>query len=217
MTLEEKIVLAKQIISRYIKKPHVGIFWSGGKDSTLLLYLVRECLGNKNIPPVIVLVSDDEFPEIVEFIRRYEVVWKLPIVRFSYTIGKNVIETRENKARLVTRAIRKLGLKYVLDGTRASEHPARAESGIIAKRRGHIRIHPIHMLTTAEVWKYTKSNGIPSCELYNQGYTALGEKKYTQKSTDTQNERSSRKYQEGAVNMESYPNFKRLKQLGYFV
>jgi len=217
MILTEKINQTKKIIKRYLKKKDVGIFWSGGKDSTLLLYLIRECLENKDWPSIIILASDDEFPEIVEFIKRVTEKWKLPIVKFSYSTGENVRETRENKARLVTQVIKKLGLKYILDGIRASEHPARAESKIIAKRKGHIRVHPIHMLTTAEVWEYTKSNGIPYCGLYNQGYTALGEKKYTQKSTDIQNERSSRKYQEGATNMESYSNFKRLKQLGYFV
>lgn len=66
----------------------VYVSFSGGKDSTVLLDIVRNKMGYKNIPAVFV-DTGLEYPEIREFVKTFEnVVWLKPEMNFRQVIEK---------------------------------------------------------------------------------------------------------------------------------
>ena len=86
LPLEAKIVLAQQRIREWYDAwdGNVYISFSGGKDSTVLLHLVRELY-----PDVVAAFSDTglEFPEIRKHVKTYDnVVWIKPKETFKQVI-----------------------------------------------------------------------------------------------------------------------------------
>lgn len=70
MTLEEKIKKAKEI----------AVAWTGGKDSTVLLHLIRETFNGKIPFRVFFNDSTVEFPEIYEFVKKLTNEWRIDLI-----------------------------------------------------------------------------------------------------------------------------------------
>ena len=87
--LEKKIIMTRQRIREWVE--HYGengvyVSFSGGKDSTVLLDIVRK--DYPNIPAVFV-DTGLEYPEIREFVKGYDnVVWLKPKMNFRQVIEK---------------------------------------------------------------------------------------------------------------------------------
>ena len=83
MTLQEKTAKSKKIIRQAAKKypkEKLAVAWTGGKDSTVLLHLVKETFGKVPLP-VIFNDSTMEFPEVYEFIDELTQKWNLNLIR----------------------------------------------------------------------------------------------------------------------------------------
>jgi len=89
LPLEVKILKSKQRIREWVEffgLHHVYVSFSGGKDSTVLLHMVRELY-----PDAVAVFSDTglEFPEIREFVKTIDnVVWVKPELTFRQIIEK---------------------------------------------------------------------------------------------------------------------------------
>lgn len=119
LPLEVKVEKTKQRIREWVE--HYGesgcyISFSGGKDSTVLLDLVRNKCGYKNIPAVFV-DTGLEYPEIREFVKTFDnVVWLKPkknfkrvIEEYGYPfITKEVSENVYGARKYLTRIINEL-------------------------------------------------------------------------------------------------------------
>ena len=90
LPLDIKVGKTKQRIREWVDywgKDHVCVSFSGGKDSTVLLHIVRGMYGN-DIPAVFVNTGL-EFPEVQRHVRRFEnVVVLTPKMNFKDVITK---------------------------------------------------------------------------------------------------------------------------------
>lgn len=91
LPLEAKIRMSQNKIRQWADKWGTsGIFvsFSGGKDSTVLLHLVRSVIGCQNVPAVFT-DTGLEYPEIRDFVKSVEnVTWLRPELTFKQVIQK---------------------------------------------------------------------------------------------------------------------------------
>ena len=86
LPLYEKVSYAQDIIRKALDRyRNATLAWTGGKDSTLLLWLVREvCLQNKKDLPAIVFINEgDVFEEILEFVEEVSKKWNLEVIELK--------------------------------------------------------------------------------------------------------------------------------------
>ena len=89
-SLERKIQLTCERIQAWYEwwDGQVYISFSGGKDSTVLLDLVRNECGYKDVPAVFV-DTGLEYPEIRDFVKTFDnVIWLKPKMNFKQVIKK---------------------------------------------------------------------------------------------------------------------------------
>jgi phosphoadenosine phosphosulfate reductase len=77
-----------------------AIMWTGGKDSTVVLYVVREVAADLgvDVPPVVFIDHYEHFDETVEFVERWAEEWDLDLVvarnedfaRLDVAVGESV-------------------------------------------------------------------------------------------------------------------------------
>ena len=79
ISIDDKIALSQSIIKRAFKKfpsDKITIAWTGGKDSTLLLWLVKKVIKKKNKWPQIIFINEGYiFDEIIEFSQQLASDW----------------------------------------------------------------------------------------------------------------------------------------------
>ncbi|MBW1738760.1 MAG: phosphoadenosine phosphosulfate reductase family protein, partial [Deltaproteobacteria bacterium] len=78
------VELSKAIIREAFDKfeyEELGITWTGGKDSTLTLWVTRQVCQQKGIslPKAMIIGEGDEFEEIEEFVKKFKKDWDVPL------------------------------------------------------------------------------------------------------------------------------------------
>lgn len=76
--------ISKNIVGQAFDKfkpEELGVTWTGGKDSTLTLWIIRQVCQEKGIPlPKTMIIGEgDEFEEIEEFVERIKKQWDIPL------------------------------------------------------------------------------------------------------------------------------------------
>jgi len=220
--LKSKILFSTEIIkearNRYGDK--IGIAFTGGKDSTVLLDLVRRA--NNGIVPFKIITVDTscEFPEIVEFMNKLKKDWNFDLKVYSNKEALKTIAIAADrqvccnllKTVPLKNAIKELGLKGLMTGIRKDEQESRAGEIYFSKREHphHYRIHPILHFTENDIWDYIKLYNLPYCSLYEQGYRSIDCMPCTHKAKSADEaERAGRSKEKEAV-------MDKLRDLGYF-
>jgi phosphoadenosine phosphosulfate reductase len=78
------IEISKDIVQQAFNKfkiEELGITWTGGKDSGLTLWIIRQVCQEKGIslPKTIIIGEGDEFEEIEQFIKKMKKEWNVPL------------------------------------------------------------------------------------------------------------------------------------------
>lgn len=220
MTLEEKENYSKQIINESYNKfgNEVAVAFSGGKDSTTLLHLVRTAFDSTIPWQVFTLDTGFDFKEIPEFVKKLAKEWK-----FDLTFLKNHEITAEtplmDKAECCyTRKVIPLNtaiidhkLKALMTAVRWDEQSARANEQFFAAKETppHVRIQPILHFRELDIWSYIKKYSIPYCELYKKGFCSIDCEPCTNPLSKAGMERGGRDPDKEKV-------MERLREAGYF-
>lgn len=226
--LDKKVKKAKEIILEASKRwepKKTAVAWTGGKDSTVVLHLVREVFDGK--VPFKVMFNDStvEFDEIYEFIKKYQKDWNLDLLWIKHLPEdleaynqamkeKNTEEAMEvmrlAKINAINYAIAEYDLEAFLSGIRKDEHESRSKETYFSKRSTHWRVHPILDFTIDDIWDYIHQYNVPYVDLYDKGYKSLGEKPFTNPVADPDApERAGREATKEKV-------MQRLRDLGYW-
>ncbi|MBW1672661.1 MAG: phosphoadenosine phosphosulfate reductase family protein [Deltaproteobacteria bacterium] len=72
--------IVRQAFDKF-KPEEIGITWTGGKDSTLTLWIIRQVCEEKGvpIPKAMIIGEGDEFKEIEEFVEKIKKEWGVPL------------------------------------------------------------------------------------------------------------------------------------------
>jgi len=150
--------------------------FGGGKDSIVVYSLASEARkrAGVNFEPFYAQTGIDP-PELVDFIRRnYDVQFYRPKMTMWKGIEKKGLPTR--RKRWCCEYLKHfLGRGEVtITGIRWAESPRRKKYGEISYLGKDKVVNPIIDWTNLEVWDYIKSNNLPYCSLYDNGFTRLG-------------------------------------------
>lgn len=221
--LEAKIEKAKRVLrdayGEY--RDEMAIFWTGGKDSTVLLHLVRDVFGKNNVFRTLFLDTQLDFEEVYDFIEKIRHDWNLNLITVKTSREQmkkyNSLPTKAARVKLASlfkiillkQAVKKYKLPALIIGIRWDEHLERIGEKYWSRRVDHVRIHPLLHFTEKDIWDYTRKYKLPYISLYDKGYRSLGEKEFTKPSRPGAGERSGRQKEREVI-------MKRLRALGYF-
>lgn len=194
--------------------------WTGGKDSTVVLFLLKSVLDHFGRGPVRAINLDTgcKFPEVLAFRDRLAEEWEVelhvarPEVSLEgYPLAQDVVSCcRDLKITPLKNAIVQTGTRVLLTGIRGDEHPDRAGRELLEPRANpdHLVVNPVLDWTEADIWAAHTLFGIDHCELYDRGYRSLGCMPCTRKNAGN-DERSGR-------HAKKENNMALLTSLGYF-
>ena len=128
MDLNEKIKKSKEILEEAMDRfsNKLVLAWTGGKDSTTTLHLLREVYGGKVPIPVFNIDTSVKFPEIYEFRDRLAKEWGLNLIIERNEEAIKKIKIADNieecclqlKTEVITGAIIKYGWEALIIGLR---------------------------------------------------------------------------------------------------
>jgi len=166
----EKQALALSLDGYYIA-------FSGGKDSVVLLDLVKKS-GVKHTayynlttvdPPELVYFIREHYPDIITT-KPKRSMWDL--IRYNMILPTRI-------ARYCCKELKERGGegRFVLTGIRWQESIRRRNRGMVEscnKSKFKRYMHPIIDWQTEDIWEYIRSNKLPYCSLYDEGWKRIG-------------------------------------------
>jgi len=185
-TLEEKEKESRKLLKEAIEKfgmEKVAVAWSGGKDSTTVLHLIKQEF-KKVIIPVVFIDTSVKFKEIYSFRDKLAKEWNLNLIIVKNEEALKTIKIAQNKEECcyllktipLREAITSHGWQALITAVRWDEQEARKNETYFSRRETppHTRIHPILHFRELDIWAYIRKYNIPYCELYHKGYRSLG-------------------------------------------
>ena len=177
----DKVAIAIARIRQFTPPEGLYVAFSGGKDSVVLLDLVRKAGVKHDVHYNLTTVDP---PELVHFIRKeYPDV---QVHRPAMSMWQLIVKKKYPPTRMVRyccEVLKERGgnelLRTVATGVRWSESPGRRKRwrGMVQNCRntiGKVYLMPIIDWTDDDVWYYIRSNNIKYCSLYDEGFKRLG-------------------------------------------
>jgi phosphoadenosine phosphosulfate reductase len=203
MPLEEKEAYSKEIIREAHKRfgNDIAIAFSGGKDSTTLLHLIRTVFEGRMPWKVFTLDTGAEFGEIKEFVRKLAGEWGFDITVLRNDEIPDVAALHLDKVECCYQRKVIPVNKAVVDYNEQFFSPRESPF--------YVRVQPVLHFRELDIWSYIKKYSVPYCVLYKKGYRSIDCEPCTKPFGRTGGERGGR--DPGKENV-----MKRLREAGYF-
>lgn len=220
-SLEDKVKKSQAVLEEALERfsGHIALAWTGGKDSTTTLHLLRELCGGQVPIPVLNIDTSVKFTEIYEFRDRIAAEWELNLLIERNEEALKEIDIAVDKgeccfrlkAEVIARAITKYGWQALITGMRWDEHPDRGKDEYFVWHEipPHFRVQPILHFSELDIWSYIRNRDVPFCSLYQRGYRSLGCEPCTKTGMPGRAERAGRDQTKEEI-------MKRLRAMGYF-
>ncbi|MBU4379877.1 MAG: phosphoadenosine phosphosulfate reductase family protein [Proteobacteria bacterium] len=188
-SLDDAIRATETLLAGLLAGPdpaRIRVAWTGGKDSTVVLFIWKALLEHHGLGPVRAINLDTgcKFPEIIAFRDQLAARWGVDlhiarpgVVLDGYPVARDVIACcRDLKIEPLARALRQTGASHLITGIRRDEHPDRAGRLALEPRQDppHVMVNPILDWTETDIWAFHARYDLPHCPLYDQGYRSLG-------------------------------------------
>jgi phosphoadenosine phosphosulfate reductase len=220
-TLEEKVAKSREVLKEALDRfpGKIALAWTGGKDSTTTLHLLRDLCGGQVPIPILNIDTSVKFKEIYAFRDQVAKDWALDlrIERNDQALKEiKIAEDKQEcclrlKAEVIAQAILKYGWQALITGLRWDEQPDRSKVDYFEHLNTppHFRVQPILHFTELDIWQYIKNYQVPYCVLYKKGYRSLGCEPCTKLGQAGRAERAGRDQNKEEI-------MKRLRAMGYF-
>ena len=220
-TLADKIAKSKEVLKESLERfsGKIALAWTGGKDSTTTLHMLRDLCGGKVPIPVLNIDTSVKFKEIYEFRDSLAREWDLNLIIARNDEALKSIKIAEDKeecclrlkAEMIADSIVKHGWQALITGMRWDEQPEREKEEYFSFRDTppHTRVHPILHFAEMDIWQYINDHQVPYCSLYRRGYRSLGCEPCTKTGLPGGAEREGRDQRKEEI-------MRRLRGLGYF-
>jgi FAD synthetase len=172
MNLDDAIAESHRIIrealARYPAHQELAFAFNGGKDSCVVLDLLRVVIGTTQSITIVHFVNADEFTLITDFVEREE-----KEIQFVYA------DTLRGGVEYLLRA--EPTVRAFITGRRSTDPHAEPQpfAPSTAGWPECMRVSPILHWTYHHVWEYLRTRHVPYPALYNWGYTSIGTTKNT--------------------------------------
>ncbi|KAL3157694.1 hypothetical protein ABBQ32_012130 [Trebouxia sp. C0010 RCD-2024] len=183
-SFQDKVQRAIACVSRTVDLygvSGVAFSFNGGKDSTVLLHIIRAAIalplsertadlngdvhGLKGICSF-VFERGDDFPQILDFTNEMSRQYGLHVHKLHADFRSGVeclLETTKVKA--------------IILGTRRGDPNANGQETFCPSSADwppFMRVNPILDWSYADVWTFLRGTAVPYCSLYDEGYTSIG-------------------------------------------
>jgi 3'-phosphoadenosine 5'-phosphosulfate sulfotransferase (PAPS reductase)/FAD synthetase len=145
-TLNEKIAKSQEVLKEALERypGSIALAWTGGKDSTTNLHLLRELSGGQVPIPVLNIDTSVKFKEIYEFRDRLARDWHLNLIIERNEEALESIKIAENKeecclrlkAEVIAHSLQKYGWQALITGMRLDEQPGRENESYFSRSCG---------------------------------------------------------------------------------
>lgn len=167
--------MLNEAFDRY-QPQEVFLSFNGGKDCTVLLDLVVQCLleRKQNVSDIsyIYVQPEEPFEEVEVFVKaceeHYNIVMQIYRGNLKTTLEKVLKDNTQLKACIL--------------GSRRTDPYCEHLNSFQPTDHGWpqlMRVSPLLDWTCDDVWRYLIDNRVPYCSLYDAGYTSIGDKTNT--------------------------------------
>ena len=174
MTKEQEAI---ELLKEHEPPEGYHLAFSGGKDSCVIKELAIR--SGVKFESHFAITSIDPH-ELLSFIKEHhpDVIWHRPEMTMYQLIVKNGI-LPTGQRRYCCRYLKEYlgGNSVMITGIRAKESPKRAKRNqveISEMDKTKKFVHPIFYWSEKDVWNYIRSNDIPYCKLYDEGFLRIG-------------------------------------------
>ncbi|WP_045218409.1 phosphoadenosine phosphosulfate reductase family protein [Desulfonatronum thioautotrophicum] len=187
--LHEKILHSRRILEQMLNDygpERTAVAWTGGKDSTVVLWLWRSLLLERVMAPCRAVNLDTglKFPEVLQLRDQVAREWNIDlhvqhpeVCLVDYPVAQVKLTCcRDLKILPLQQAVADLHLSALFTGLRRDEAPSRSGCEPVEPRVApeYLQVNPILDWTEMDIWACIMEQGLPYCPLYDQGYRSLG-------------------------------------------